>query len=70
MGEEYPYHPVVAQCSLTVWKAREYLHLRTSVEGLEEGSLQCQVDSGDRMFYQHWLEETLVGNRQARTLRL
>ena len=39
VGEEHSYHPVVTQQYLTSWGGRGYPHLRTAVEGLEEGDL-------------------------------
>ena len=59
-GKEHSYYPVVTQ-SLTSWGRRGYPHLRTAVEGLEEGDLQCQVDSGKRIFHQAGLLESLEG---------
>ena len=41
VGEEHSHHLVVTQKSLTSWGGRGYPHLRTAVEGLEEGDLQC-----------------------------
>ena len=52
LGEEYPYHLLVAPCSLTVWEARECPHLRTAAEGLEG---DYQQDSGNWMLHHHWL---------------
>ena len=58
VGEEYPHNFLVVPCSLTVWGATEYLHLRTAEEGLEG---DCQVDSGNWMLHHYWLRESLEG---------
>ena len=61
VGEEISYYLLVTLHSQTVSGARGHPYLRTAVEGLEEGDLQCYVDSGEAMFYQHGLGENLEG---------
>ena len=59
VGMENPSHSGVAPCPQAVWGTGGYQQLRIASEVVEEGSLQCQLDSGEGVSYPNWLRECL-----------
>lgn len=62
VGMEHLSHSGVAPCLQAAWGTGGYQQRRIASEVVEEeGSLQCQLDSGEGVSYPNWLRECLKG---------